>query len=299
MEGYTGVKFEDGKFVGYVNGKEIVRGSTKYYVKQKVTQMSAGFQHAPSAKKVESEFGINERFGFVERTVSMIAKGTMPSCVITGEGGLGKSYSVIKALEENDMKNVTDLTEFDLGEKLNLRKCYRVVKGFSTAKGLYRTLFECNNMTVVFDDCDSVLKDPIAVNILKGALDSYSKRYISWNAEMRDDELPRSFEFKGRIIFISNMSMDRIDQAIRSRSMCLDLSMNQAQKIERMEVIAESNEFLPEVDKSIVREALDFLKEMIDSTENLSLRTLIAVSKIANERGDWKPLAKYVLSQGA
>jgi hypothetical protein len=31
----------------------------------------------------------------------------------------------------------------------------------------------------------------------------------------------------------------------------------------------------------------------------LSLRTLIATTKIAAEGGDWKQLAKYVLTQGA
>ena len=174
-----------------------------------------------------------------------------------------------------------------------------MVKGYSTAKGLYRTLFENNGMVIVFDDCDSILKDDVAKNILKGALDSYSKRYISWMADMRDDDLPRSFEFTGSIVFVSNMPMERVDQAIKTRSLCVDLSMSEEQKVERMEVIAKSDEFLPESSDMAKSQALAFLKANIGQIPNMSLRSLIAVTKIANTGNpQWKDLAKYVLTQG-
>jgi len=174
-----------------------------------------------------------------------------------------------------------------------------VVKGYSTAKGLYRTLFENNGMVIVFDDCDSILKDDVAKNLLKGALDSYSKRYISWNADMRDDDLPRSFEFTGSIVFVSNMALEKIDQAIRTRSLVVDLSMTEGQKLERMEVIANSDEFLPEISPVSKSLALEFLKSNLGKIPNMSLRSLIAVTKIANTGNpEWKDLAKYVLTQG-
>jgi hypothetical protein len=171
-----------------------------------------------------------------------------------------------------------------------------MVKGYSTAKGLYRTLFENNNSIVVFDDCDAVLRDPVALNLLKGALDSYGKRIISWNADMRDDDLPRSFEFTGRVIFISNMDQDRIDQAIRSRSMMIDLSMTLDQKIARMKHIAASESFLPEYNLQIKADALDLITEIKDQCKEISLRTLIAVCKIRASNKDYKDLATYMLT---
>jgi hypothetical protein len=171
-----------------------------------------------------------------------------------------------------------------------------MVKGFSTAKGLYRTLFENNKSIIVFDDCDAVLKDPIALNLLKGALDSYGKRIISWNADMRDDDLPRSFNFEGRVIFISNMDQDKIDQAIRSRSMMIDLSMTLDQKIDRMEYIANSAEFLPEYDAVAKRDALALIREVGADAKEISLRTLISVTKIRASNKDWKDLATYMLT---
>ena len=148
----------------------------------------------------------------------------------------------------------------------------------------------------MFDDCDAVLKDPVALNLLKGALDSYGKRIISWNADMRDDDLPRSFNFEGRVIFISNMNQDRIDQAIRSRSMMIDLSMTAEQKIDRMEYIAESADFLPEFSLSDKKDALDLIRELANEAKEISLRTLISVTKIRSANKDWKEMATYLLT---
>ena len=43
--------------------------------------------------------------------VDMIVQKTLPSAVITGEGGLGKSYTVLKSLEKNGFTNITDLQQ--------------------------------------------------------------------------------------------------------------------------------------------------------------------------------------------
>lgn len=289
-----------GKFLGYVNGKVIVRSSSRDRAERKVFELSGTkFDFEAAAKAAEersNRFGINDRFGFVEKLVNMVSAGVQPSAVITGEGGLGKTYTVVKTLEKNGFKDISDLADFQVGSLINTRKCFTMVKGYSTPKGLYRTLFENNKSIIVFDDCDAVLKDPTALNILKGALDSYGKRVISWNADMRDEDLPRSFNFEGRVIFISNMGQDDIDQAIRSRSMMIDLSMTSAQKIDRMEFIANSESFLPEYDAKQKADALALIRELKDEAKEISLRTLISVTKIRASNKDWKELATYMLT---
>lgn len=244
----------------------------------------------------EDKFGINSRFGFVEQLVGMVADGVQASAVITGEGGLGKTYTVTKTLKDKGYTDISDLAEFQVGSVVSMRKAFKMVKGYSTAKGLYRTLFENNKGIVVFDDCDAVLKDPVALNVLKSALDSYGKRIISWNADFRDDDLPRSFNFEGRVIFISNLDEGKIDQAIRSRSMMIDLTMTLDQKIERMETISMMDEFMPEYDKVIIKDALDLIREVKDDAKEISLRTLIAVSKVRASNDNWKDLATYILT---
>ena len=200
-----------------------------------------------------------------------------------------------RALEAKGYKDISDLAGFETGSVINARKCFTMVKGYSTAKGLYRTLFENQKSIIVFDDCDAVLKDPVALNLLKGALDSYGKRVISWNADMRDEDLPRSFNFEGRVIFISNMTQDKIDQAIRSRSMMIDLTMTLDQKIDRMDFISKSDEFMPEYSMEVKTDAMNLIRELKDDAKEISLRTLISVSKIRASNKDWKDLAEYML----
>jgi hypothetical protein len=253
----------------------------------------------------EERFTINERFDFLTKFVTMVARRTAPSLVVTGEGGLGKTFTVTEALGAAGLINTTDYmgsVEVGTGSDSVLspsesRKLYTVVKGYSTAKGLYRTLYENRNRIIVFDDCDSVLRDPVSLNLLKGALDSYERRIISWNAEsFGDDDLPRSFEFKGGVIFISNLPMHKVDQAVRSRSIPVDLSMNASQKIERMGEIIKSEKFLPEYEMEHKKAALEFLGEMKDVARELSFRTLISVTKVVAEGDDWKRPAEYLLT---
>jgi hypothetical protein len=278
-------------------GSKTIKSYSKAYVERRVKAMVGDVEVAMAAAVEKSnKYDINTRFGFVEKLVTMVATGVQPSAVITGEGGLGKTYTVTKTLAAHGYKDISELAEFQVGSVINTAKCFMMVKGYSTAKGLYRTLFENQKSVIVFDDCDAVLKDPVALNLLKGALDSYGKRIISWNADMKDDDLPRSFSFEGRVIFISNMDQDRIDQAIRSRSMMIDLSMTHDQKIDRMEFIAASDEFLPEYDAKIKSDALALIREVGKEAKEISLRTLIAVSKVRASNKEWKDLATYMLT---
>lgn len=290
------IKQVGNKFIGMVNGQAVVKSASMYYVQRKMNEYGEQTNDSASAIPQEDRFGINERFNFVSKLVKMVAKGTTPSTIITGEGGLGKTFTVRQALED---AGLTDVTSMEVGEEVLVGKSYRMVKGFSTAKGLYRTLAENRNGVIVFDDCDSILKDPNATNILKGALDSFDKRVISWNTSRDDDDIPRSFEFKGGIIFISNMQLDRIEQALRSRSMCVDLSMTNEQKIQRMTIIARSPDFLPDVQLEHKFQALALIDQLKSSAKEVSLRTLIKATKIAASSGaEWKDLATYMLIQG-
>ena len=284
----------NGVFVAFnESGKEIARSKNKYYLKQKIQ----GYEDAPAVDNKAIEFPINQRFQFVEQIVSMIAKRVTPSVVITGEGGLGKTHTVVNSLKNVGLSDATELiANSDPGATIARNKNFVVIKGFSTAKGLFKLLYENKDSIVVFDDCDSILKDPDALNLLKGALDSYDKRFISWNTNSIDDNLPRTFQFTGGVVFISNLTQDKISQALRSRSMCIDLSMTTDQKIDRMEHILKEANFLPSVSSIQKFEAFEFLKVNKDIAKEINLRTLINITKIRTDGGSsWKDLAKYML----
>jgi hypothetical protein len=248
---------------------------------------------------VESSFSINERFGFVSDMVTMLSQGHQASVIVSGPGGLGKSFTVMDALRKSGLQDVTLLDEAEVGSAINTAKTFRVIKGYSTPKGLYRILYENRNSVIVFDDCDSVLKDPVSLNLLKGALDSYSRRVISWRADFKDEDLPNVFEFKGRVVFISNLPSHAMDQAVITRSMTVDLTMTNAQKVERMHHLLEfADDFLPEFEMEHKVDAVLLIEKLADRVKELSLRTLIQVTNIrkANPNGNWKKLAEYCIA---
>lgn len=286
------IEFRNGKYFANVNGQTISSAS-KYYLKQKIERVATAFREEPAATNPALQFPINQRFDFVTRLVKMVGTSKTASAIITGDGGLGKSHSVIAALKAAGLRDISDV---EPGTTVAPRSTFRVVKGYSTAKGLFRILWENRNSIIVFDDCDSILKDDDAVNLLKGALDTYDKRLITWNTNAREDELPRMFEFTGGVVFISNRDINKIDQALRTRSMCVDLSMTLEQKIERMTVIMQAPSFLPGVSMAFKRDALNLINKHKAVAREVSLRTLIAVTKIRAEGdSDWEQLATYSL----
>ena len=295
------ISFDNGKYICNIAGNTFKTAKKDYieYMFKKITGEKKTYDEiiGNQTPRTSDKFCINQRFGFVEKLVKMVASGVQPSAIVTGAGGLGKTYTVVKTLQEAGFKDASVMDDsFEIGMKVNTAKQFVTVKGYSTAKGLYRTLFENNKSVIVFDDCDAVLKDPVALNILKGALDSYGKRVISWNADMRDEDLPRSFNFEGKVIFISNMDQNNIDQAIRTRSMMIDLTMTTEQKIDRMAYIALQEEFMPEFEMAHKLESIELIKSLKDTAKDVSLRSLIQVTKIrSQEDTDWKSMAEYVL----
>jgi hypothetical protein len=224
-------------------------------------------------------YNINQRFEFLKQLTGLVLDGITPSLIVTGEGGLGKTHSVMEVISEKGLYP-HEWIQF---------------KGYSTARGLYNALYDNNGKTIVFDDCDSILEDRVAVNILKSALDSYETRKISWMSRMsRGDEYPQQFDFTGSIIFISNKPMSSIDGSILSRSLTVDLSMTPDEKIERMTFILPN--ILPDVPIDVKVDALRFL-EAKKSEMDLNLRSLIITSKIRMAHPqNWVDLATYMIS---
>ena len=236
-----------------------------------------------SINNAQSEFDINTRFGFLEKFTNMTISNITSSLLICGQSGLGKSHTVLQILEDNNLVEDED---------------YVIIKGYATPKALYSTLYENRDKLVIFDDCDSVLKDPTSLNILKGALDSYDVRKISWLSKgFIDDGLPSSFNFEGQVIFISNISLHKIDGAVKGRTLSVDVTMSIQDRIDRMTAIA--SKILPEFGMDVKMEVLDFIDEHKYEATELNMRTFEKLIKIASAydmRDEWRDAAKYVLT---
>lgn len=293
----TQIVFQEGKWIGIAGGVKVV----KSYDQTRVVKMmaKAGYRNVPIKgddvtaeveEDTQAQWDINTRFDFVTQLVDMVARNKAVSLIVTGPGGLGKTHTVRAALENAGLQ---DASGFDAE---TAEGSFKVIKGYSTAKGLYRELFFNRDSVIVFDDTDSILKDPIALNLLKGALDSYDKRIISWNADMKDDDLPRSFVFNGRVIFISNLKRSQMDAALKTRAYVVDLAMNLQQKIDRMAVLAASEQFMPQFSVKYKQDALKLIQEMGPRAKEVSLRSLQAVTRIRASGSNWRALAEYTLT---
>jgi hypothetical protein len=209
-------------------------------------------------------------FDNLARFTKMVGKGIQPSLLVTGGAGLGKTFLVKQTLESLGLKESTGFVHF---------------KGRATAAGLFLTLFENSNSVIVLDDCDSVFKDADAVNILKAALDSYDTRRISYlsSKPLKDEDgipVPRSFEFRGKIIFISNIEQSNLDEAIKSRSFVADISMNTTQMFTRIEQLLETME--PRIPISAKQKALEIMQELHGEFDgvDINLRSFIKAARI-------------------
>ena len=211
-----------------------------------------------------------EMFSNLERLTKMVGKGIQPSLVITGSAGTGKTHLVKQTLSDMGFTESTDFVHF---------------KGRATAAGLFITLYENEDKIIVLDDCDSVFKDDDAVNILKAALDSYDTRKISYISTkvLKDTygaEVPRHFEFSGKIIFISNIRQSKLDEAIRSRSFVADVELTTEQMFARMEQLSTKMESsIPQQAKD---EALAIMKEVNEEFDGVevNLRSFIKAARI-------------------
>ena len=219
----------------------------------------------------------HERFEYIGDIVDMVVNGITPSALITGVAGIGKTYIVKDRLHANGFKE---------------NDHYVINTTHATPGGLYCLLHKHRDQTVVFDDCDSVFSDEKSVNILKAALDSYEVRKLCWPTMGKLPEgIEDSFEFTGNIIFVSNRTSDRIDEAVKSRTMVIDLQMSRKEIGEYIGTIMENITIvkLPMEDKQIV---LDELIQVADSFDQFNIRTFIKACRLYKgamlSGKDWK-----------
>jgi hypothetical protein len=225
--------------------------------------------------------GIQSLFESMHDVVVMVAKGHTASAIISGPGGLGKTHTVTETLDEIGLRK-----DFD----------YQLVKGYTSARGLYEKLYYNNDKLTVFDDCDSALKDRISASLLKAALDSYSIREISWTVKSSavNASIPLRFEFTGRIIFLTNKLVHELDEPLLTRSLVVDLQMTREQILEHMEHILPTVKGFSLPDK--IR-AMEFIRQSAPHIRNLSLRTLVMVLRVMKAHPSrWQKLAGTFLT---
>ena len=120
----------------------------------------------------------------------------------------------------------------------------------------------------------------------------------AWNAQDKDaQKMPSEFEFKGGVIFISNIPKDKMEQAIISRSLTIDVTLSRDEMFERIEVIMEDiNPGDGSATMDDKKEVLEYLKAESEAG-NMgypSMRTFVAGLEVKmSGLPRWKSLMAY------
>jgi hypothetical protein len=182
---------------------------------------------APTVTDEEILASQRRKFRTLDRMAHGTIQGQVRSMIVSGPAGIGKTYTI-----EGTLESAAD------EEKIK----YTAVRGFVKATGLYKLLWENReaNQVILLDDADSAFADEISLNLLKAALDTSKKRVLSWRSEKSfesesGDQIPNEFEYKGSVIFITNLNFDAMIAgnskmaphfaALISRSYYIDLNL--------------------------------------------------------------------------
>lgn len=240
-----------------------------------------------------------ERFEILDEMTHAVKRGDVRAMIVSGPPGVGKSYGVEAVLQKDGL--------FDT--LASRKQKFEVVKGAMSAIGLYAKLYEFSEKgnVVVFDDCDSILMEDLSLNILKGALDSSERRFISWNTDsrlLRSEGIPDRFEFKGAAIFITNIKFEHVRSkklrdhldALESRCHYIDLQMDtQREKILRIRQVVRDAGMLDryEFDEGAKAEIIEFVENNKDKLRELSLRMVLKLADLRKSfPKSWTSMAK-------
>lgn len=242
----------------------------------------------PTLELTDEEILADQRVRFenFHKITDALVAGAVKAVIAAGNPGIGKTYDVEDILERAAMDGKI--------------KSFSPVKGYAKPTGLYRLMWENREagQIVVLDDCDSIFRDEIGLNLLKVALDTTKSRRVSWRSEKifeteDGDIIPNEFEFNGSIMFITNLDFDKLVQAnsnltphlnaLMSRSFYVDLHLRSTREmILRIMDVVETTDILSSLNLSQEKQAIiiNFMKGNCNILRELSLRMLIKLGSI-------------------
>lgn len=252
-------------------GLALFAGNEK--VKQGTGEANEGKQQVVIRTK-----SVTERFEILSSFLSMLVNKNnkaVRSLIVHGTGGTGKTFTLLKIVKE--MGYLQDRDYFVLGG------------GKVTATTFYKFLYENQDELVIIDDLDSPLQDETMTNFIKGALDSTPPNTVTYDSPAIEAMgLPTSFEFTGKMIFLTNLPLSVIAQPVLSRAKPVNVTMTRDEIMELAEHLMSTDKLVPEVPKEVRDACWEFTKEVYEESDGqipveFSLRSVGGLLEAAGE----------------
>lgn len=251
---------------------------------------------ADSVSDQEMLEDIQYRFDMLSRYAVAAASGDIRCLVASGSPGIGKSWDLLKTLE--------DVIPGD----------YEVIEGGDVSPvQLFMAGYRNREVgqVLVFDDSDGVFQKDECCNILKKLTDSSPTRrltYMKTSPVLEAEDVPNEYVMRGSVIFLSNLNFEKMASgtdrraqhiaALNSRALPLDLRIHTQRakyvwvKHKAVTAILPSMNVTSEVQSMV----LDYIDKYYDRMKILSLRTIeYLVTTIKMNPENWQKDAGIML----
>lgn len=253
-----------------------------------------------------------ESLEHLEGLTTGLIKGSFNALFVAGRGGTGKTQTVEDTLEEHGLSDGSGFFK---------------ITGSASPIGIYTALYKNRKGIVLFDDCDGALESQDGRNIIKAATDTKKVRKIAWSkksagmfdpdegpkkgkgraddeedpetddedVDINGDQVPRHFEFTGRVIFISNLPLNKLDPdgALRTRAFIITIDPTPEELFERMDEIVDSIKIEGGTLNAKQRQEVLAVVKTSKNAKSASLRTLVrALGLAASGAPNWEKLVQ-------
>jgi len=260
---------------------------------ERIAAVKVSYEPVSHETDAQIDERIADRFEILDVLAEACTVGNARALIVSGPAGLGKSYTIEKRLSDWDPNEIN----------------HTVVKGYVRPTGLVKLLYSYRQAgnVIVFDDADAIFFDDVSLNLLKAVCDTTERRRVSWLSEgsLIDEEsgerVPRTFDFEGTIIFISNYDFDAmIDRghklaphlaALVSRAHYIDLAMKSRRDylVRIRQVIKQG--LLSGLTTNQEDDVIKFIDSNHSRLRELSLRMALKLGSLRKQGGHWEKLA--------
>ena len=260
-----------------------------------------------------SKMHINQRLATMESLMKAVIHGVIPAVMVQSGPGIGKTHTLLELFKQMGLVENVDFIIIKAGVSaygVYKQVCYWAdvakQREEDAKKKDGKNVANKKKPTVpvlVFDDVP-MFGDKRLVDIMKGLMDTYKVRKITWltdRATLDPEEakaknkLPAQVEYTGGVIILTNEELKKIDKPMMDRSIFMPIQVTDAEMMERMRTIAASSKFEPDCDPKLKAAVVNWMCSNEYTGAERSMRTLVKAMKLAQaDPKNWRDLVQIV-----